>query len=363
MKLFRISAKMNEHSFASEAASGITITVVALCILYKEAVTESVINNIRICFSVLVPSLFPMLIFSNVLNETGVPYPLRLFWKYGIERLFGLPEDTATASVIGFTSGYPLGIRNARRLYEQNLIRRNDAMVLALSCIHPGISFCILSVGVGFFGSPQIGFILYASVLAADLLLARIASFRYPRTYTNHPVNSRAKTDDLPSVLIRSVHESVTGILSIIAWILICGVLQTILIQTFPPSRRIISLTGEVTAASLYTAQQHSVLLCSFTLGFGGISLLLQVWQDLRAIGIRLLQYILCRLSAGLLSSFFCYLILKAFPQTIPVFNFNNGFTIRLSTDYVGTIALLTVCVIFMFDTHSNIKKYKKHEN
>jgi nucleoside recognition membrane protein YjiH len=62
-----------------------------------------------------------------------------------------------------------------------------------------------------------------------------------------------------------------------------------------------------------------NVILASFLLGIGGLSVLLQVWSIVSKSDLSIKPYILGKLLQGILAAFYTYLMISIFP----IFNFN----------------------------------------
>ena len=109
----------------------------------------------------IIPSLFPFFIATNLLNELGAsklisnalaPFGARL----------GISGHGVSAFIIGVTGGYPLGAAYTARLRSQGLISREEASRLLVFCNNSGPAFIVGAAGIGVFSSAAVGFFLYA---------------------------------------------------------------------------------------------------------------------------------------------------------------------------------------------------------
>lgn len=130
-------------------------------LIFPKAAAEAVKDGLIMCGQVIIPSLFPFFIATNLLNELGAsklisnalaPFGARL----------GISGHGVSAFIIGVTGGYPLGAAYTARLRSQGLISREEASRLLIFCNNSGPAFIVGAAGIGVFSSAAVGFFLYA---------------------------------------------------------------------------------------------------------------------------------------------------------------------------------------------------------
>lgn len=151
------------------AAAG--AAMLALC-FSGGAVVESARAALQLCASTILPSLFPFFVLSILLSRLGVPRSLGRRLAPLAGRLFGVSGAGLTALPVGLLGGYPMGAACAAELLERGEIDREEAERLLLFVNNSGPAFLIGAVGVGVFGSPRAGFLLYGAHAAAAVLTA-----------------------------------------------------------------------------------------------------------------------------------------------------------------------------------------------
>ena len=122
---------------------------------------NAIAEGIRLCARTLIPSLFPLMVASELLCFCGAIDRLAGILCRPFGRLFGLSGDAASAVLLGAAFGFPIGTRCAASLYREGRIsKENFSRVLAFSN-HPSSAFLISTVGLSLFGSAYFGVLLY----------------------------------------------------------------------------------------------------------------------------------------------------------------------------------------------------------
>lgn len=164
-------------------------------------------------------------------------------------------------------------------------------------------------------------------------------------TNSDNKENSNICLSSLGEILGKSITNSISTVLMIGGFVVIFSVIISILNQShllssiasiFNPllsllgipiefSKAILSgiveLTNGVNLVAAIPMKEIStnIILCAFLLGFGGFSVLLQVWSIVSKSGLRINQYFIGKLLQGILAAFYTFLAL----QFIPMFFFN----------------------------------------
>ena len=146
----------------------------ALCaglLLQPDAAAQAAKNGLLLCGNLIVPALFPFFILSSLLISTGgaARFGRLLSGVMGI--WFHQPGASASALVLGFLGGYPVGAKTVCTLYEEKLCDRTQAEHLLLFCNNAGPAFILGAAGSAVFHSAAIGFLLLAIQIFSALLV------------------------------------------------------------------------------------------------------------------------------------------------------------------------------------------------
>lgn len=148
---------------------------IGLCYVWliadSEAASAASVSALGLCAKVIVPSLFPFFVCSNLFCALGLERPMERVLSRVVEPLFGVPGSGAAALFVGLTGGYPSGAQSVGALYGGGSIDRKTAKRLLLFCNNCGPAFIFGVVGPSVFGSSLAGLLLYLVHVASSLLL------------------------------------------------------------------------------------------------------------------------------------------------------------------------------------------------
>ena len=262
-----------ERSTARPAGRPMLFLLCALCaaLLLARPVPamEAVREALRLCSETIVPSLFPFLVLSSLLTALAPMDTLRRLCAPVMARLFGLDGAGAAVLVLGFTGGYPVGVRTAAALYRAGQLERRDAEHLLAFCNNSGPGFLLGVVGVGVFHSARAGLTLYAvhilSALLTGLLLRPRGKKRAPAAVGR--AAAAREHISLSAVFTQAVTGAFAAVLNICAFVLF-----------FMIALRLLSFTGALhllsaaLAALLAPFGMTEHLACALFAGFLEIS-------------------------------------------------------------------------------------------
>ena len=261
------------------------------------------------------PSLFPFLCISLFLSLCGAGEAFSILLTPVTKYLLHLPAALGQTILFSLTGGYPTGSRLLASLVEEGNLRREDASVLLGFCVSPGPAFVILAVGEKMFGSMRIGVILLTSQLLSSLLLGAFLCRIHPVRISS----PRRMPLSFTQALVQAVSQASSGMLSICAYVVLCAVVSSLL---FPKDGgSVFSCIFEVTNGCLAAAEipgNAGILLASFLLAFGGISVCLQVTAAAAGAEIPLRGFFAARICCGMLSGGITFLMLRIFRQALP---------------------------------------------
>ena len=148
---------------------------IGLCYVWlivdARAASAASVSALGLCAKVIVPSLFPFFVCSNLFCALGLERPMERVLSRVVEPLFGVPGSGAAALFVGLTGGYPSGAQSVGALYGGGSIDRQTAKRLLLFCNNCGPAFIFGVVGPSVFGSSLAGLLLYLVHVASSLLL------------------------------------------------------------------------------------------------------------------------------------------------------------------------------------------------
>lgn len=319
-----------------------------LAIGFSAQVRQGVSDALTVCTTVIVPSLFPLLILSSFASSGPCPAWLKKVMAVPLRVLFGLSPGCAVPLLLGLAGGYPLAAKTACTARREGLLTKEDARRLTLFFTCPGIPFTVTAVGEGFFLSRSVGWTLFASCALADLLMA--AGYHLlaakPEESCRHPAT--AEPVPLSARLVGSVEQAVRAMASVCAWIAAFYAFSNLLAAVFGEKIwRTVSLLTEITSAAAAAQERHNVPLAAFCLAFGGLCIFCQLLPDILLRGVGAVRFLAVRLLGGGIAFLIETALLRLL--AVPVPTQTRIGPVYLSADSAaGSAGLLFLCIVFM---------------
>ena len=152
------------------------VAAFGVLIALPQTAAEGVRSGLTLCGQVILPSLFPFFVCSNLFLLLG--YSARLSARFGgaAAKLLRLPPNAGSAFVIGMTGGYPAGAQAVGLLYERGELSRDEAEHALAVCNQAGPSFIFGVLGGAVFKSAAAGAFLYAVQIVSAVLVCRLTA-------------------------------------------------------------------------------------------------------------------------------------------------------------------------------------------
>ncbi|MDR0266911.1 sporulation integral membrane protein YlbJ [Paenibacillus sp.] len=148
-----------------------------LMILFPSAYLESALRGLAIWWDILFPSLFPFFIISEMMLGFGIVHLFGALLDPLMKPLFRIPGSGGFVAAMGYVSGYPVGARLTAKLWEQNMVTRDEGERLVAFTTSSDPIFLIGAVSVGFFHNPKIAAILAIAHYGGGLLIGLLMRF------------------------------------------------------------------------------------------------------------------------------------------------------------------------------------------
>lgn len=324
---------------------GISFIVLGL-VLFSESVIPAATAAISVCINSVIPSLFPFFVCSKILLEYGVCEGIGKIIGKPFRNFFRLPEEFAGSFILGCLCGFPTGARTCAELYSKNRCTKRQAIVGAVLCNNAGPLFIIGTLGTALLNSAVLGRTLWFIHLLSAIVTAFILRIFLPPTKPYSVVCTPKKKRSFSEVFTSAVSESVTLILQICGIVLFFGAIINVFLRFGMPENGIAIGCIELTSGLIYeTKESHRFLLpiASFLLGFGGLSVFLQVSIFFTPNHIPILPYIMGKtIQGGIAATLTCWYF-KCFPITVETAAINKIQTEQLSALTVISLFLLLV--------------------
>lgn len=330
MTISRNASKISKGRAWRIAAAALGTAACAFALLRFPGIAGAgVTQGLSSCLNTLIPSLFPFMVLSTYMAESGLAAALGK-WMQPITRFcFRQPGCAASAILMGFVGGYPAGAKTISRLLEQGELTREQAGRLLCFCVSAGPPFVLTAVGVCLLGNPSAGVVLLLSVTLSGLLLGVFTRF-WGSAQPPQQRKSMEKTAGSPFVSsvmgagrsMASMCALVIGFSILLQFLEDLGAVRYIsrflILRGFYPGNGVslLPFLTEITAGCRTGAIAGASLpLFAFALGWGGVCVHLQVFSLFREFPLSRWVFRLFRLLHGLLSGILCWVLLPFFPQ------------------------------------------------
>lgn len=323
----------------------------AIClVVFSKSNLIATKNGLLLWANNVVPSLFPFFIIIEIISHTGVIKQIGKLFDKCMRPIFNVPGEGAFAFIVGILSGYPAGGKVVANLYSQGLCTKDEAERMLAFCNNSGPLFVISFVGISLFGDTKTGLLLLlthilASITVGIILAKHSKSTLYPSYISNKKIKASSNIEtlslkNLGKVLGQSIQNATSTILLIGGFVVIFSVLISILdkLHIFeqigillspllkilgfdinfaqPLLCGILELTNGVNLTSLVNIKSVSqnIILSAFLLGFGGISVLLQVFSIISETDLSIKKYFIGKCMQGVIASIYVALALHFIP-------------------------------------------------
>lgn len=233
-------------------------------------------SGLDICGAVLIPSLFPFLIFTAYLNECGFVSTASRLLKKPARILLKSGGEEAAVLLISLLSGYPAGASMLGDMAKNGDLPKERAKTAAYYCCGAGPAFVFTALGQGILRSNQSGVILLCCHITASLITAAAVSRAFPPAPSADPTGRNIDRGGI----VRAVTKATASMLSVCAFVIAFSAISGVLANIPMPKAvaAAVSCVCEVTNGCVALSPLTDYLpFYAAAAGFGGISVILQL--------------------------------------------------------------------------------------
>ena len=311
-------------------------------------------NGLALWANSVVPSLLPFFIATELLCSTNLVQTIGNALTPFMRPLFNVGGEGGFALIMGIISGYPTGAKIASRFRQDGICTKEECERLLSFTNNSGPLFIIGTVGLSMFGNTVIGFLLFVTHVLASITVGIIFRFwKYNsssisvnyKDSSNHVIQKNVSLLNLGEVIGNSITNSISTILMIGGFVVLFSVIISILkashflqllASIISPlfsfigipaelSRHILTGILEITNGINGVASVHlkaisiNIIVTAFLLGFGGVSVMLQVLSIISKTDLSPKPYIIGKILHGIIAAIYTFVFINCFPM----FNFN----------------------------------------
>ncbi len=170
--------RMSRSQKTRDLVTGLALGLCTLGLMvYPRECVAAAKTGLSLCGNVIIPSLFPFFVLSSLVVDLGLAGYIGRALEPLMGPLFRVNGACASALVLGFIGGYPVGAKTAITLYEQGQCSKVEAQRLLAFCNNSGPAFILGVVGAGVFASSKVGLLLYLTHMLASCLVGVVFRF------------------------------------------------------------------------------------------------------------------------------------------------------------------------------------------
>ncbi len=313
-----------------------------ILILFADTAKQGVINGLELSFSTAIPALFPFLVASALLSQTGMTAKLGRLFSPVMRKIYGLPSECAGAIVLGLTGGYPVGVSAAVDLYKTKHINKVQTERLLGFCNNTGPAFIVGVCGVGILSSVKLGLVLYFIHIASALICGRFFAIKTPEL-KNYKYSTKNKNIGFSESLVVACEQAAQTSIKVAGFLTFFSVLTALLQEInifhiisfiFSPVMDKLNISPDIVypicygffeitrglaiLPEVYLPTWVLLSVMSAILAFGGLSVMCQAMSIAKPLGLSMKYCVVGKLLHSLLA-FIMSIICSAFlPQTVP---------------------------------------------
>lgn len=284
-------------------------------IIYRNLVFDTVGFSLNIWITSLLPALFPFFIVSDILINYDVIKYFPKVIRNSIKYLFNVSDNGLVIILLSMLSGFPSNARNIKNMYLDKKITKEEGEHL-LYFTHFSNPMFILGTIPLILNSNKISKYILISHYLANIILG-ICLRKYDRVNDSNTSNYKEDKHNFGLVLTTSIRKSLDSVLGILGTLTVFLIISTLLINFFNLDntssllvKSILELTSGLKELGSYNLlDKYLLIISSCILSFGGLSVHMQVINELVDTDISYKNYFIGRILQVVLSLGISYLI------------------------------------------------------
>lgn len=362
--------------------------------IFPTSSIESAKSGIDVWVNILIPSLLPFIIGANLIVSLKVVDIIGYIINPITKFIFNVSGKSALIFAISAVSGYPVGAKLASDLRLNNDISKYEAQRLVSFCSTSGPLFIIGAVGVGMLGYDKIGYLMlichYLSAITVGLFFRRYGKEKRDKSKSSilnniKEIINSPKQDEFFISFGNSVINGVNTLLAVGGFVIAFSVVFNILTQfniinylssIISILFSFVGITKEACSAFLSglfeitigcnnvatvdnLSQPIKAALCSFIIGFSGLSILAQCCSFISKTDVNTNLYIFSKFLHGLFAGIYTFLLYPSIETYLPTSNFSNIYnslynnnTIRYYLENFKVFLIFTLILYIIFNLY-----------
>lgn len=362
--------KFKENTFLTIKIA-VILLILLFCIIKTDIVKIAVYDSVMRCLTIIIPSLYGMMIMSGVLVKSGIIGKVpRMITKTG-KFIFGMNGSVFPIFLFSSFAGYPVGAKMLCSEYEKGNINRRQAEIFSGICFGAGPAFIFGCISSQLYNSSAPGKLIMISVFSANILTALLISFTMRKNNETKINNTKINLscDTLTKSIIsggRSMADiciMTTAFSVITAFLDTTGLIRNIAVFLSRTSgisnecsNGLLHSFLDITSINQLPHNNYEILpyICAVT-SFGGICVIMQI-ATLTSGKLNIKPFIITRIFTAVLSGVICRLIMPYFLSEEILTTAEIKFISHSASSPVPSF-LLIIMTMILFSEYERIRK------
>lgn len=273
------------------ASISLIVALLLFVLLLKNSslASNEVRNALNLCSTMLIPSLFPLTVASEIMTNSGAAYKLTRGLGAPFAKILGVSKNATAPYFLGLFGGYTSSCKSAVLLYREGKISKRDCeSIIAISNM-PSLAFMTGFIGIGIFEISTVGWILWIITVLSTLVLGVINRLFFRKNaefYMGESVKTIQKKS-LPKIIVDAISNSAFAMLIVCACVVFFSVLIAVFKQylceiSFPENAKqillgLLEITSGISGSTVIKNISSRALACAFLVGWSGLCVHFQV--------------------------------------------------------------------------------------
>ena len=276
-----------------------------ICISMQSVIRPAIQDGLKLCYQVLIPSLLPSLVFSNIIADLDLHLENNKISKL-FATLFSSSPYGLMPYLVGLVCGFPVGAKHVCELRKNGYISEEEGNHLLGFSNNCGAAFCITGLSI-LRKNLKEGIAIYLIQILVSLLISFITKPKKESITTGMQNQKLVKSSSIS--ISSSISSAMFSMLSICTTVCFFKMISTCASQFLPDFiMPFISLILEVSSGLervcviFKTSGFSTFALCAAGICFGGISVFLQSLPYIEEAKLSGFHYISCKLLSAVIA-------------------------------------------------------------
>ncbi len=256
----------------------VSLFLIFVFTIFSNETAMSALSSIRLCYRVLVPTLFPMMVLTGIAIRLGALNSLGKLGNRLFSPLFGINGKYFISFIIGALGSAPTGALAVKNLtFEGDNDDEAQSGMLLSSVVSFGFIYSV--IGLNYFHSGLHGILLFLFQIISVMITA---AFLRPRKRLTDVIRVARSPEKLSKAVAFSIRDAASGMLSICGSVIFFSALSGVIVSLpLPQGIKIFvcpffELVSGIQYLSGKFAENTLFVIISSAVGWSGLSMIFQ---------------------------------------------------------------------------------------